>query len=128
MDAIRPLSGVSFRYDGDAICWQQRANTWGRSPDAHRCCAVASYDDAESMTRLYALWFVHSNDVSLREQIVQQVSLGVLSGELAPGERLPSIRALARRFRMHANTVSAAYRQLHDQQWVCYRRGSGVYV
>ena len=73
-------------------------------------------------------WFVHSGEVSLREQIVQQVSLGVLSGELAAGERLPSIRELARRFRIHSNTVSAAYRELHAAGWVQMRRGSGVYV
>ncbi|HEX4285900.1 MAG TPA: GntR family transcriptional regulator [Terracidiphilus sp.] len=73
-------------------------------------------------------WFVHSSEVPLREQIVQQICLGVLSGELAPGERLPSIRELARRFAIHSNTISAAYRELHAQGYVSYRRGSGVYV
>jgi len=73
-------------------------------------------------------WFEHSSDVSLREQIVAQVTLGILSGELAPGERLPSIRELARRFAIHANTVSAGYRQLEAEGWVASRKGSGVYV
>jgi DNA-binding transcriptional regulator YhcF (GntR family) len=73
-------------------------------------------------------WLVHSQEVSLHEQIVRQVTLGVLSGELAPGERLPSIRELARRFKVHSNTVSAAYRQLSAERWVERRRGSGVYV
>ena len=73
-------------------------------------------------------WFVHSNEISLHEQIVRQVSLGILTGELAPGERLPSIRAVARRFGIHANTVSAAYRQLHEEHWVNLQPGSGVYV
>ena len=74
------------------------------------------------------LWLVHSSEVSLHEQIVRQVTLGVLSGELAPGERLPSIRELARRFKVHSNTVSAAYRQLSVERWVEHKRGSGVYV
>jgi GntR family transcriptional regulator len=73
-------------------------------------------------------WFEHSSDVSLREQVVAQVTLGILSGELAPGERLPSIRELARRFDIHANTVSAGYRQLEAEGWVASRKGSGVYV
>jgi DNA-binding transcriptional regulator YhcF (GntR family) len=73
-------------------------------------------------------WLVHSSEVSLHEQIVRQVTLGVLSGELAPGERLPSIRELARRFKVHSNTVSAAYQQLSAERWVEQRRGSGVYV
>ncbi len=73
-------------------------------------------------------WFVHSSDVSLHDQIVTQVSLGILSGDLSRGERLPSIRALAQRFSIHANTVSAAYRQLERERWVEYRKGSGVFV
>lgn len=73
-------------------------------------------------------WFVHSGEVALRAQIVTQIKLGILSGELGPGERLPSIRDLARRFHIHPNTVSAAYRQLEHECWVALRRGSGVYV
>ena len=74
------------------------------------------------------LWLTPSNEISLRDQIVRQVTLAILSGELAPGARLPSVRALARRFGLHANTVSAAYRQLHDEQLVTSRHGSGVFV
>jgi GntR family transcriptional regulator len=73
-------------------------------------------------------WFIHSGEVSIREQIVTQISLGILSDELAPGDRLPSTRELARRFHLHANTVSAAYRQLESEGWVELRRGSGVFV
>ena len=73
-------------------------------------------------------WFIHSAEVPVREQIVTQITLGILSGELMPGERLPSTRELARRFSLHANTVSAAYRQLESEGWVESRRGSGVFV
>lgn len=73
-------------------------------------------------------WFEHSGDVPLRDQVVVQVTLGILCGELAPGERLPSIRELARRFGLHANTVSAGYRQLEAEGSVESRKGSGVYV
>ncbi len=73
-------------------------------------------------------WFVHSGEVSIREQIVTQITLGILSDELAPGERLPSTRELARRFLLHPNTVSAAYKQLEAEGWVNSRRGSGVFV
>ncbi|MGH9731363.1 MAG: GntR family transcriptional regulator [Candidatus Acidiferrales bacterium] len=72
------------------------------------------------------LWFARETEVSLREQIVTQVALGILCGELAPGQRLPSIRELARRFRLHPNTVSAGYRQLDRERWVEFRRGSAV--
>jgi DNA-binding transcriptional regulator YhcF (GntR family) len=74
------------------------------------------------------LWFARGSEVSIREQLVTQVMLGILSDELAPGQRLPSTRQLARRFHLHPNTVSAGYRQLQRERWVEFRRGSGVYV
>jgi len=73
-------------------------------------------------------WFARRSEVSIREQLVTQVVLGILSDDLAPGRRLPSTRDLARRFHLHPNTVSAGYRQLERERWVEFRRGSGVYV
>ena len=74
------------------------------------------------------LWFARRSEVSIREQLVTQVVLGILGDDLAPGQRLPSTRELARRFHLHANTVSAGYRQLARERWVELRRGSGVFV
>jgi DNA-binding transcriptional regulator YhcF (GntR family) len=74
------------------------------------------------------LWFARGSEVSIREQLVTQVVLGILGDDLAPGQRLPSTRELARRFNLHPNTISAGYRQLARDRWVEYRRGSGVFV
>lgn len=74
------------------------------------------------------LWLSKNSEVPLREQLVRQVMLGVVSGDLKPGQRLPSTRELARRFRIHSNTVSAAYRDLEGRGWLESRKGSGVYV
>jgi len=74
------------------------------------------------------LWLSRGSEVSIREQLVTQVKLGILSDDLAAGQRLPSTRELARRFKLHPNTVSAGYRQLERERWVEFRRGSGVYV
>ena len=74
------------------------------------------------------LWFARGSEVSIREQLVTQVVLGILSDDLSPGQRLPSTRELARRFHLHPNTISAGYRQLERERWVEFRRGSGVYV
>jgi DNA-binding transcriptional regulator YhcF (GntR family) len=74
------------------------------------------------------LWFAHRSEISLREQLVTQVILAILSDDLASGQRLPSTRELARRFRLHPNTASAGYRQLERERWVEFRRGSAVYV
>jgi GntR family transcriptional regulator len=74
------------------------------------------------------LWLSKNSEVPLREQLTTQIVLGVVSGDLRPGQRLPSTRELARRFHVHANTVSAAYRDLEDRGWLESRKGSGVYV
>jgi DNA-binding transcriptional regulator YhcF (GntR family) len=74
------------------------------------------------------LWFARASEVTIREQLVTQVILGILSDDMGPGQRLPSTRELARRFRLHPNTISAGYRQLERERWVEFRHGSGVYV
>jgi GntR family transcriptional regulator len=73
-------------------------------------------------------WFARDSEVPIREQLVTQVVLGILCDDLPAGHRLPSTREMARRFHLHANTVSAAYRELQKARWVEFRHGSGVYV
>jgi DNA-binding transcriptional regulator YhcF (GntR family) len=74
------------------------------------------------------LWLSKDSDVPVREQLKAQIKLAILSHDLKPGQKLPSTRELARRFRIHANTVSAAYRELAGEGWVDLRSGSGIYV
>jgi len=66
--------------------------------------------------------------VSIRDQIRTQLELKILCGELAGGERLPSVRSLARRLRVHANTISAAYQELEAAGQLELKAGSGVFV
>lgn len=74
------------------------------------------------------IWLSKDSDVPLREQLTAQIKLAILSQDLKPGQKLPSTREVARRFRIHANTVSAAYRELAGQGWVDLRAGSGIYA
>ena len=74
------------------------------------------------------LWFAPNSDVPLYRQLVTQIELAILSGDLRPGERLPSTRDLARRYAIHPNTVSAGYRELQRDGLAEHRHGSGVYV
>lgn len=74
------------------------------------------------------LWLSKSSEVPLREQLASQIILGITSADLKPGQRLPSTRELARRFRIHANTVIATYRDLEKRGWIELRQGSGAYV
>ena len=66
--------------------------------------------------------------VTVKDQLVAQIEMKILSGELAAGQKLPSVRALARRLKLHANTISAAYGELETAGRLRLKRGSGVYV
>lgn len=64
----------------------------------------------------------------IRAQLCAQILFGILSRRIAPAERLPSVRDLARRLKLHPNTVSAAYRDLAARGWVISKAGAGVFV
>lgn len=69
-----------------------------------------------------------NSGVPVKDQIRAQIELAMLSGELPRGSRLPPIRSWARKLKVHANTISAAYRDLGASGHVVVRSGSGVYV
>ena len=73
-------------------------------------------------------WITRNSELPIREQLVRQVLLGILSEDLPAGHKLPSVRAIARRHHIHSNTVSAAFHDLLEQGWLELRRGSGLYV
>ena len=74
------------------------------------------------------IWLTRDHSVPIHDQLVTQVLLGILSDDLKPGQRLPSVRALARVLHVNSNTVSGAYRELVRDGWLEARHGSGVYV
>ena len=61
-------------------------------------------------------------------QIVNQVKYLVAAGRLAPGEEVPSVRALAEQLVINPNTVARAYLELERAGVVVKRHGSGTYV
>lgn len=73
-------------------------------------------------------WITKNSEVTVHEQIVTQVRVGITTGDLRPGDRVPSAREVARRFGIHANTVTAAYRELAAAGDIELRRGSGTFV
>ena len=71
--------------------------------------------DPRSPTPLYA-------------QIASRLRVAIASGELQPGESLPSVRQLAGRLRINPATVVQAYRDLESEGLVSTRHGSGTFV
>ncbi len=69
-----------------------------------------------------------SSMVPIYEQIVESVKKSIASGELRPGEALPSVRSLARDLRISALTVKKAYDQLESEGFTATVHGKGTYV
>lgn len=61
-------------------------------------------------------------------QIAECVRVAVARGELGKGNRLPSVRVLARRLRVNPATVVQAYRELQHEKLVETRQGAGAFV
>jgi GntR family transcriptional regulator len=62
------------------------------------------------------------------EQIVFAVKAALARGTASPGEKLPSVRELARDLAINPNTVVRAYEQLERDGVVVRRQGSGCFL
>lgn len=62
------------------------------------------------------------------EQITDSIKAAILSGELAEGEQLPSIRALANSLRVSAITTKRAYADLEAAGFIETVQGKGSFV
>jgi len=77
---------------------------------------------------MHRIWISRDSSIPIREQLSAQILFGIVTRRFAPSERLPSVRDLARRLKVHPNTVSAAYRDLAARGWVKRKAGAGVFV
>ncbi|MCR4429371.1 MAG: PLP-dependent aminotransferase family protein, partial [Caldiserica bacterium] len=62
------------------------------------------------------------------EQIAEQITYLIRSGNIAPGERLPSVRSVSAKLAINRGTVLAAYRRLQEKGLVQMRVGQGTMV
>ena len=70
----------------------------------------------------------NSNGKPIYEQIIDQIKAAIVSGELAEGEQLPSIRALANSLRVSAITTKRAYADLEAIGLIETVQGKGSFV
>ncbi|WP_058038732.1 GntR family transcriptional regulator [Rhodococcus sp. KB6] len=70
----------------------------------------------------------HASTTPLAEQIAAGVRGSVIRGEIGPGDRLPSARALAESIDVNLHTVLRAYATLRDEGLIDLRRGRGAVI
>lgn len=69
-----------------------------------------------------------ASGVPAYRQLMDQVRYYVASGALAPGDKLPSIRSLAKRMHLNPTTITKAYGELQHLGVVVLEQGKGVFV
>ena len=69
-----------------------------------------------------------ASGVPIYRQIQDMVRCGAASGQLGPGEQLPTVRALAVELSVNPNTVIRAYTELEREGVVTTEQGTGTFV
>ncbi|BCA86133.1 GntR family transcriptional regulator [Enterococcus saigonensis] len=62
------------------------------------------------------------------EQLVLGIKQQVVTGVLQSGDRLPSVRELAKELLMNPNTISKAYKVLETENVIVTVKGKGTFV
>jgi GntR family transcriptional regulator len=69
-----------------------------------------------------------SSTIPLAEQLRGRLERLILSGSPAPGERVPTVRAMARSLDLAPGTVAKAYRRLESEGLLMARGRLGTFV
>lgn len=70
----------------------------------------------------------NSSDKPIYEQITSQIKNLIITGELRPGDMLPSIRHLAKELRISVITTKRAYDELERDGFIESVPGKGTFV
>jgi GntR family transcriptional regulator len=61
-------------------------------------------------------------------QLIEQIKHMIATGELQPGDQLPTVRQLAADLRVNFNTVARAYRLLDEESIISTQHGRGTFI
>ena len=70
----------------------------------------------------------NSSDKPIYEQITSQIKQMIISGDLQPGDQLPSMRMLAKELRISVITTKRAYEDLESDGFIYTIVGKGSFV
>ena len=68
------------------------------------------------------------SDEPIYQQIISQIKSQIMSGQLAQGDALPSMRSLATQLRISVITTKRAYEELEREGFIENFAGKGCYV
>ena len=80
------------------------------------------------MNALESFAIDHNSGLPVWIQTTHRISSLIGSGSYAPGDRLPTVRALAVDLDISYNTVNRAYMDLEREGYISTRKGRGTFV
>jgi len=78
--------------------------------------------------RLFQFKLDLESGVPVYRQIIDQVQLGISSGQLAGGDQLPTVRQVAVDLAINPNTVLRAYREMEIRGLIETQQGTGTFI
>lgn len=84
--------------------------------------------ERSTMGALESFVIDHNSGLPVWIQIKNRIAYLIGSGAFAPGDRLPTVRALAVDLDISYNTVNRAYMDLEREGYISTRKGRGTFV
>lgn len=68
------------------------------------------------------------NGIPIYDQVMRQIKFAIAQGVLRPGDRIPSVRDLAKELVINPNTIARSYQGLQAEGILAANRGIGLEV
>lgn len=72
--------------------------------------------------------FTFDNDRPIYTQLAHQIKVLIISGNIKPSEKLPSVRDFALKYKVNPNTMQKALSTLEEEELIFTERTNGKYV
>lgn len=69
-----------------------------------------------------------NNNIPIYIQLLDYIKTYIISGKIKSGEKLPSVREFANKFKVNPNTMQKALIELEEQKLIYTERTNGKYV
>lgn len=70
----------------------------------------------------------YDNNIPIYIQIINSIKADIINGKLKTGDKLPSIREMAVKFKVNPNTLQRVYQELERANITYTQRGTGSFV
>lgn len=72
--------------------------------------------------------YIFDNERPIYLQLVKYLKIEIISGNLSPGEKIPSVRDFALKVKVNPNTMQKALQELERENLIYTERTNGKYV